>query len=518
MMIYDLFLKFYQKENGKHEGNQVKITLSLLKIVFLFLINLMPSKYAISLAKKLKIDVRFFWNSTRHYFIGRDIIDNKNPLLIVAKLFFFYFRFPKGLGLPWGCAMESAYRIFNLILLQQYAQSRIVKSITAIMLRLESRYIANNLETESQNNHYLFNLIGLLLVRETNKYCPVDEKWLSSEFRSQFIRQFYDDGANFESSSAYHALALEAIAIVYLSCPEEAQWIDGNVKELLQKAWAFFLIWQDDLQSMGYYGDNDSGYAFFAINPHINYHLFQKDFIATALGMTKVIATQVQLYPTAGIMSIVKNNNRLVVIAGAVGQNGKGGHSHNDKCSLMLWIKGQYIFGDPGTASYAVNRNRYRQTAHHSTVQLNSREQNTLSSGVFKMPDATKATMVCKSDSELAVTHTGFEPHTLTREFCMSADGLQVTDSFFPALMNHDIASTILISPFILTIEEGGLNAWAIRLKGEEVLRLVVYSTTIAEVDLVPYAKYYGDNIGQGTRLCFKWPQGLSVFRWELKW
>lgn len=77
---------------------------------------------------------------------------------------------------------------------------------------------------------------------------------------------------------------------------------------------------------------------------------------------------------------IMRNNKDYCIIScGPNGQNGNGGHCHNDKLSFELCIKGEDIIVDPGTYVYTPLpewRNKFRSTGYHNTVMVDNEEQN----------------------------------------------------------------------------------------------------------------------------------------------
>lgn len=64
---------------------------------------------------------------------------------------------------------------------------------------------------------------------------------------------------------------------------------------------------------------------------------------------------------------------------GYIGQNGKGGHSHNDQLSFTLFVFGKDFVVDSGTFCYTCSeeeRNKFRSVLMHNTIVWNKTEQN----------------------------------------------------------------------------------------------------------------------------------------------
>jgi hypothetical protein len=62
-----------------------------------------------------------------------------------------------------------------------------------------------------------------------------------------------------------------------------------------------------------------------------------------------------------------------------VGQNGNGGHAHNDAGAYELHVDGHPVIVDPGTYAYTADpaaRNAFRSTAAHATAQVAGEEIN----------------------------------------------------------------------------------------------------------------------------------------------
>lgn len=80
-----------------------------------------------------------------------------------------------------------------------------------------------------------------------------------------------------------------------------------------------------------------------------------------------------------GLYFINNAEYHISIRCGKIGQNGKGGHSHNDQLSLTLKLGNDLLLIDPGTYVYTAdhnNRNLFRSTLMHNTLILENEEQN----------------------------------------------------------------------------------------------------------------------------------------------
>lgn len=84
----------------------------------------------------------------------------------------------------------------------------------------------------------------------------------------------------------------------------------------------------------------------------------------------------------------------LAIRCGSIGQNGKGGHAHNDQLSIELNVNGKDLIVDPGTYLYTPlpkRRNQFRSVKAHNTMVVEDIEQNKWPSdrsGLFTMISA----------------------------------------------------------------------------------------------------------------------------------
>jgi uncharacterized heparinase superfamily protein len=143
---------------------------------------------------------------------------------------------------------------------------------------------------------------------------------------------------------------------------------------------------------------------------------------------------------------------------GEVGQNGLGGHGHNDLLSFELSLDGKGIIVDPGTYLYTGDlaaRSWFRGTAAHNTVMVDGEELAPLL-GHWRIANVARPFDVQCSDDEgrlhVSVTHTGFrrlaDPVEHKRIFRMEEIDfkLSIEDDFF-CRGPHDVVRRLHFPP-----------------------------------------------------------------------
>lgn len=342
---------------------------------------------------------------------------------------------PPGFGVDWLCTMDAAIRACNMIfsfsffndsnLITDEFKKEFIKNIY-----IHGIYIINNLENTYyvKNNHYLSDIVGLLYIGLFLNNTKIGKKWQKfsiKELKNQMQEQIYEDGTDFENSTCYHKLVLELFFYSTFfasskkntinnskSIIESAIDIFGNQYiEKLKKMFIFLNAINNGNGKIPQIGDNDSGilhlfntdgrtnsgYLIFmgAIFFNEEKLYFNKNkFYDETLWIFGYKAYEVyQLFNKRntfgeknslsfknGGFYILKNNDAMMIIsAGKNGQNGIGGHTHNDKLSFIMSIEGEDIFIDSGTYIYTPLpdlRNKFRSTSSHNTVMVDKAEQN----------------------------------------------------------------------------------------------------------------------------------------------
>ncbi len=138
-------------------------------------------------------------------------------------------------------------------------------------------------------------------------------------------------------------------------------------------------------------------------------------------------------YPDFGLFVYRFPRLYLAVRCGAVGQDGNGGHAHNDQLSFELALDGVPVVVDPGTYLYTPapeQRNRFRCTAMHNTLAIPGQEQNTWEDGrrgLFRMPERSRGKVFEFSAVRFCGEHRGFgAPHRRTLQ--VGADRVEGSD------------------------------------------------------------------------------------------
>jgi len=151
--------------------------------------------------------------------------NDKEALLLVREIKNQWLDFiatnPPGFGVNWACPMDVAIRVSNWCMAWDILQASgfLVetedKVILAHSLHDHGCYIVKHLEWSSDRaNHYLANITGLAFIASYLQSSEETDSWLAFSIQELVVevgRQFYEDGTNFEGSTAYHRLSAEMV-------------------------------------------------------------------------------------------------------------------------------------------------------------------------------------------------------------------------------------------------------------------------------------------------------------------
>jgi hypothetical protein len=325
---------------------------------------------------------------------------------------------PTGYGINWTNPMEVAIRAVNWIwairTLEGWRplEAQLRKRAT-LSLQAHGRHIAANLEGTPylRSNHYLGDLLGLLVIGATIQNDPAADRFVRlarRAFEREITRQVHPDGIGFEASLPYHALALEIFLIARVAITWTESSFAPGFDERLKTMLAASRSLRHPNGRWPQIGDSDSGRilpASFERPPSIDHLLWigagvlgtspctpgpAHEEVAWTLGLEAWRGADRQppteesgsvAFPKGGVFALRAGPTHVVARCGDVGQNGNGGHAHNDLLSFELSV-GDPIVVDSGTFVYTADptaRNAFRATAAHNTVAVGGEEMNPLS-------------------------------------------------------------------------------------------------------------------------------------------
>jgi hypothetical protein len=321
---------------------------------------------------------------------------------------------PVGVGINWANPMEVAIRAVNWAWalstlpeggLPDPLRDRVVRS-----LRCHARHVRWNLEgtPRLRSNHFLADVLGLLVIGAVLDGRDAD-RWFRFAHRAledEILSQVHGDGLGFEASVGYHGLSLEMFLI--------ARWVAAVTERPLSARYDSRLAAMVEA-SRGMrtragrvpgFGDCDDGriLPLTEARPRSHDHLLwgaaigagsapppgsegagdaaltfgRRGWAAAESAERCQVDACVEL-AEGGIWMLRGRRSELALRCGGVGQNGNGGHAHNDLCSYELLVDGVLLVADPGTYVYTADpaaRNAFRSTRAHATVEVAGAEIN----------------------------------------------------------------------------------------------------------------------------------------------
>lgn len=118
-----------------------------------------------------------------------------------------------------------------------------------------------------------------------------------------------------------------------------------------------------------------------------------------------------QAWPAFGLWLFRSDRLYLALRCGPIGQNGRGGHAHNDQLAVELSVDGVDWITDPGAYLYTPlpqRRDQYRSAAAHFAPQWPGREPGRLDLGAFWLGDEAKARCIHFGPEAFVGEHQGF--------------------------------------------------------------------------------------------------------------
>ena len=422
---------------------------------------------------------------------------------------------PPGYGINWTSPMEVALRAVNWVwavgtLEQRRPLGEPLRADVARSLEIHGRHIATHLEgaPHLRSNHYLANILGLLVLGAALGGDSRTTRWFRrahAAFEREINAQVHEDGIGFEASLPYHGLSLEMFLVAKKTAAEAGSPFSPAFHRRLERMLEASRALRHPDGRFPQIGDGDSGRvlpAGFRREPRIDNllsvgaALFGKqrpltqdphEEVAWSLGLEawerlaeQPVAAPSErcAFPASGFYVLRGRRAHVVVRCGDIGQNGNGGHAHNDLLSFEL-SHGVPLVVDSGTYAYTSDpeaRNLFRSTPAHNTVVVAGAEINPITPSVlfrlaqFAHPHA-ESWEEGPERVRLAVSHDGYRRltppviHRRTYSLERASDELEVVDELLGDGVQR-AESFIHFAPEA-ALAKVGLREWEIR-RGED--------------------------------------------------
>jgi hypothetical protein len=337
---------------------------------------------------------------------------------IVAQISDWLARNPYPIGINWASSLEVSFRSLSWlwVIYLMDGSPHFPADCRLSMLRtlnIHGRHIERYLSSYfSANTHLLGEGVALFFLGTLCPELPRAGRWQNQGWKivlRQAERQVQDDGLHFEQSTYYHVYALDFFLHARILASTNGVPVPAVFDETLQR----MLQAQMDISQAGIaprFGDDDGGRLFDSRRNRPEHMLdplatgaalFQRqDFALSAGGLREetlwlLYHQAVELskpslpsvrplrslsLPAGGLYAMAGSGTtcaQLVIDAGPQGY-GTAGHSHADALSVQLSAAGRQLLLDPGTYQYvgpAADRDRFRGTGAHNTLQLDGRDQ-----------------------------------------------------------------------------------------------------------------------------------------------
>jgi len=149
---------------------------------------------------------------------------------------------PYLLGPNWMCPMEVGIRAINWLVGFYYFEPKNKKYIESLydhFIHLENNWEIYDSRT---SNHYLSDLVGYFFLCFFFQNLPGVEKkkqWCYREILQEFDKQVFDEGTDYEGSTAYHGLVTELFYLFYALCKKNKQLLPERFEKKLGRMFQF---------------------------------------------------------------------------------------------------------------------------------------------------------------------------------------------------------------------------------------------------------------------------------------
>jgi hypothetical protein len=267
---------------------------------------------------------------------------------------------PYPIGINWASTLEVAFRALSWLWVRHLIGDFHPGLLPA--LHLHGWYIERFLSTYfSPNTHLLGEGVALFAIGLLCPQIADAHRWQARGWNivlKQAETQVRPDGFHFEQSVYYHIYALDFFRFARSLAAINALAIPPSFDRTIGKMSAALAALSQSGRPPNF-GDDDGG--------------------RVIVGRDSSPAADVHVgsfaLPSAGIYAMTSDRSQLFIDAGPQGAL-TAGHGHADALSIQLITNGRPVLIDPGTFCYVCpERNRFRGTAAHNTLQVDGRDQ-----------------------------------------------------------------------------------------------------------------------------------------------
>ena len=280
-------------------------------------------------------------------------------------------------GINWASTLEVAFRVLSWLWVRHLLGDFHPDLIPA--LHLHGWHIERYLSTYfSPNTHLLGEGVALFAIAVMCPQIADAHRWQAQGWQiilEQAETQVRSDGFHFEQSVYYHIYARDFFEFTRALAAKNSLPVPPSFEDTIAKM-------NEALAALSQagrppnFGDDDGGRLIgspaFSASPRPR--------VPASLGprvpgspARPLVPSPAQ--PVGGIYSMTGPRTQLFIDAGPQGAF-TAGHGHADALSIQLIADGLPVLIDPGTFCYVCpERDRYRGTAAHNTLQLDGRDQ-----------------------------------------------------------------------------------------------------------------------------------------------
>jgi uncharacterized heparinase superfamily protein len=318
------------------------------------------------------------WRYNLHYFDYLRQEEQKQEQIgyqqkIIEK---WIFENPYGKGTGWE-PYPTSIRIINWM--KWHFKTKGLSDEAKLSLWNQVQWLAGRPEYHLLGNHLFINAKALLFACvffRLDKNSSIYRKSIKI-LRTELNEQFLVDGAHFELSPMYHALAMEDLLDLYqLRSSLPSSFPSQEIQEIFNRGMNWFSLMKYNNYELPHFNDCANGIAPTFID--------LKDLgIRIGLNQSGLVNNKFMHFEQSGFAVFKDDFIHLIADIGNIGPDYLPGHAHADSLSFELAIKGQRVIVNSGTGEYGISDERLRQrgTSAHSTIELDDLSSSEVWSG-----------------------------------------------------------------------------------------------------------------------------------------